>query len=147
LLHIRIKFLVIAGAETQLPVSFRHLILPEKNPPPTELLDLQPLPITALRNPTLEALYTDKFKQFNPIQTQVFNAVFNSDDNIFVGAPTGSGKTTIAEFAVLRLFLQDPEGRCVYLVAKDALAQIVYNDWAKKFASVLDKRVCLLLLC
>ena len=127
-------------------MSFRHLILPEKNPPPTELLDLQPLPITALRNPTLEALYTDKFKQFNPIQTQVFNAVFNSDDNIFVGAPTGSGKTTIAEFAVLRLFLQDPEGRCVYLVAKDALAQIVYNDWAKKFASVLDKRVCSLLL-
>jgi hypothetical protein len=27
------------------------------------------------------------------------------------------------------------------------LAQIVYNDWAKKFATVLDKRVCLSLLC
>ena len=26
-----------------------HLILPEKNPPPTELLDLQPLPVSALR--------------------------------------------------------------------------------------------------
>ena len=37
------------ASETQLPVSFRHLILPEKNLPPTELLDLQPLPITALR--------------------------------------------------------------------------------------------------
>ena len=60
------------GAETQLPVSFRHLILPEKNLPPTELLDLQPLPISALRNPTFEALYNkDRFHQFNPIQTQV----------------------------------------------------------------------------
>ena len=37
------------GCEAALPVSFRHLILPEKYPPPTELLDLQPLPVTALR--------------------------------------------------------------------------------------------------
>ncbi len=35
----------------------RHLILPDKFPPPTELLDLQPLPISALRNPSFEALY------------------------------------------------------------------------------------------
>ena len=43
--------------ESTLPVSFRHLILPEKFPPPTELLDLQPLPVSALRNPAFEALY------------------------------------------------------------------------------------------
>ena len=58
------------GSETQLPVSFRHLILPEKFPPPTELLDLQPLPVSALRNPDFERLYSDKFPYFNPIQTQ-----------------------------------------------------------------------------
>ena len=51
-------------------MSFRHLILPEKYPPPTELLDLQPLPVSALRNPAFEALYRG-FKTFNPIQTQV----------------------------------------------------------------------------
>ena len=33
------------ASDTQLPISFRHLILPEKYTPPTELLDLQPLPI------------------------------------------------------------------------------------------------------
>ena len=58
------------GSETQLPVSFRHLILPEKYPPPTELLDLQPLPVSALRNPAFEAQYNNKFPFFNPIQTQ-----------------------------------------------------------------------------
>ena len=63
-------FDLLTGAETQLPVSFRHLILPEKNLPPTELLDLQPLPVSALRNPAFEALYRDKFPYFNPIQTQ-----------------------------------------------------------------------------
>lgn len=46
-----------------------------------------------------ESLYTSEkftqFKQFNPIQTQVFNAVYNTDDNVFVGAPTGSGKNNL----------------------------------------------------
>lgn len=132
------------GSETQLPVSFRHLILPEKNLPPTELLDLQPLPITALRNSKYESLYNDKFPQFNPIQTQVFNAVYNSDDNVFVGAPTGSGKTTIAEFAVLRLFQQNSEGRCVYIVPRDALAELVFADWHNKFGQLLGRKVVLL---
>lgn len=56
--------------EASLAVSFRHLILPEKYPPPTEVLDLQALPVSALRNPAFEALYTG-LGTFNPIQTQV----------------------------------------------------------------------------
>ena len=48
----------------------RQLLLPEKYPPPTELLDLQPLPVSALRNKAFEALYKD-IGVFNPIQTQV----------------------------------------------------------------------------
>ena len=78
------------SSTTVLPVSFRHLILPEKFPPPTELLDLQPLPVTALRNGAFEALYSGEgatglvtvdggsaegvrkgISHFNPIQTQV----------------------------------------------------------------------------
>jgi len=55
----------------------------------------------------------------------VFNAIYNSDDNVFVGAPTGSGKTICAEFAVLRMFSQNPEARCVYVTPLDALAQMV----------------------
>lgn len=40
-------------------------------PPHTELLDLDPLPLSALNNPSYEAMYTGKFTHFNPIQTQV----------------------------------------------------------------------------
>ncbi|UYV81297.1 SNRNP200 [Cordylochernes scorpioides] len=130
------------GSETQLPVSFRQLILPEKYPPPTELLDLQPLPVTALRNPEYEAMY--KFEYFNPIQTQVFNALFNTDDNVFIGAPTGSGKTICAEFAILRLFSQNPDGRCVYITPKEALANLLYTDWYEKFGTHLNKKVVML---
>ena len=56
-------------AEAFLPLTFKGLILPERHPPHTELLDLDPLPVTALGRPEYEALY--KFSHFNPIQTQV----------------------------------------------------------------------------
>lgn len=59
------------GSETILPISFRHLILPEKYPPPTELIDLQPLPLSALNNPQFQSIFLEKnIKVFNPIQTQ-----------------------------------------------------------------------------
>ena len=45
------------GCESTLPLSFRHLILPEKFSPPTDLLDLQPLPVSSLRNKTYESMY------------------------------------------------------------------------------------------
>lgn len=59
------------GSETVLPISFRHLILPEKYPPPTELLDLQPLPLSALNNKLFQSVFEKKnISVFNPIQTQ-----------------------------------------------------------------------------
>lgn len=56
----------------------------------------------------------------------VFNAVYNSDDNVFVGAPNGSGKTICAEFAILRMLLHNAEGRCIYITPMEALAEQVY---------------------
>ncbi|KAL8506512.1 hypothetical protein ACS0TY_017413 [Phlomoides rotata] len=130
------------GSQTVLPVSFQHLILPEKYPPPTELLDLQPLPVTALRNPAYEALY-QQFKHFNPVQTQVFTILYNSDDNVLVAAPTGSGKTICAEFAILRNHQKGPDSvmRAVYIAPIEALAKERYDDWKKFFGEGLGMRV------
>ncbi|KAK3217848.1 hypothetical protein Dsin_011818 [Dipteronia sinensis] len=89
------------GSQIVLPVSFRHLILPEKYPPPTELSDLQPLPVIALWNRSYEALYQD-FMHFNPVQTLMFTVLNSTDDKALVAAPTGSGKTICAEFAILK---------------------------------------------
>ncbi len=38
------------GSEESEAISFQHLILPERHPPHTDLLDLQPLPVTALNH-------------------------------------------------------------------------------------------------
>ncbi|CAF4053652.1 unnamed protein product, partial [Rotaria sp. Silwood2] len=134
------------SSETQVAVSFRHLILPEKHPAPTELLDLQPLPVNALRNSKYEDLYNFKF--FNGIQTQVFNTLYNTDDNVFLGASTGSGKTICAEFAILRLFSneklkENPDPKCVYVTPKEELAEIVRQDWDRRFATIGRKVVML----
>ncbi|XP_047332165.1 DExH-box ATP-dependent RNA helicase DExH12-like [Impatiens glandulifera] len=130
------------GSQSVLPVSFRHLILPEKYPPPTELLDLQPLPVTALRNPSYEGLYHE-FKHFNPVQTQVFTVLYNTDDNVLVAAPTGSGKTICAEFAILRNHQKgaDSNMRVVYIAPIEALAKERFIDWKKKFGDGLGLKV------
>ena len=62
------------------------------NPPPhVELLDLDPLPLSALRNQQYEELYRGRFTHFNPIQTQAFHTLYHTDENVLLGAPTGSG--------------------------------------------------------
>ena len=59
------------GSETYCAISFQHLILPERHPPHTDLLDLRPLPVSALNNADFERLY--KFSHFNPIQVWILN--------------------------------------------------------------------------
>ena len=129
-------------SETLLPISFRHLILPAKFPPPTELLDLQPLPLNALGNKALYSLYeTVGFRDFNPIQTQTFHELFKTDRNSLVCAPNGSGKTVLAEFAILRMLTTEANGKCVYVVPKDDLALQRFEDWQTRFASTLGVKV------
>lgn len=132
------------NAQTLLPVSFRHLILPEKYPPHTELLDLQPLPLTALRYPEAEKLYAaQRLKVFNPIQTQTFSTLYSTNDNCLICAPAASGKIVCAEFAVLRMLANesDPVKRCVYVVPNPATAKERFNEWSVKFGKALGFKV------
>ena len=80
------------GSENTITLNFKHLILPEMYPANTALLDLHPLPRSALRNKAYERMYEHKFQFFNPIQTQIFHTLYHTDENVLLGAPTGSGR-------------------------------------------------------
>ncbi|TWU78025.1 DEIH-box ATPase [Metarhizium rileyi] len=120
-------------SETRLAVPFHKLILPEKFPPHTELLELQPLPVSALKVADYVDLYPD-WKQFNRIQTQTFNSLYKTDQNVFVGASTGSGKTVCAEFSILRHWNQGEAGRAVYIAPLQEVIDARLQDWQKRLA-------------
>ncbi|KAK8986493.1 hypothetical protein V6N11_010049 [Hibiscus sabdariffa] len=94
-------------AEAFYTISFQILKLPKARTTHTELLDLKPLPVTSLANNTYESLHN--FSHFNPIQTQIFHVLYHTDNNVLLGAPTGSRKTISAEFAMLHLFNTQPD--------------------------------------
>ncbi|KAJ2514983.1 Pre-mRNA splicing, partial [Coemansia sp. RSA 1939] len=143
------------GAETRAAVSFKHLRLPDKAMPPTELLDMQPLAMSDLRDPEFEAVYADhrtdsplcRSRTFNAIQTQTFHTMYRTDDSALVAASPGSGKTLVAELALLRFFKQEAlraheEGdgyvrrRAVYVAPFAALVAQRAHDWRRRFGGL-----------
>eukprot|EP00392_Amoebophrya_sp_AT5.2_P002472 g2477.t1 len=123
------------NSETLLAVSFRNLILPEKCPPHTELLDLQPLPVSALRYKDAADLFYKDQANFNPIQTQTFSCLYSTNDNALVCAPAAAGKEVCMEFAILQMLQADgiEHPRCVYLAPYDRIMEERYAHWAPKF--------------
>lgn len=93
-------------SESIIPISFKNLILPERFSAPTELYDLQLLPIQSLQEKQgQEVLKRLNIKQFNQIQTQVFQSFYeNTTENIFLGAPTGSGKSICMYLSMIKTF-------------------------------------------
>jgi pre-mRNA-splicing helicase BRR2 len=122
-------------SETKLAVSFQKLILPEKFPPHTPVLDLQPLPVAALKTDDFKALYPS-WDRFNKVQTQTFNSLYATDDNVFVGAATGSGKTVCAEFSLLRHWSKQDAGRVVYIAPFQELVDQRLQDWRDRFSKL-----------
>ena len=123
-------------SETRMPLSFQHLIRPEPFPAHTPLLDLAPLPVTALHNKEYQKVYEGEFDTFNKIQNQVFHALYSTDENVFVGAPTGSGKTVCAELALLRLWSKPEESRAVCVLPYQEMVDMRLEEWREKFSDM-----------
>ena len=81
-------------AEAFAELNLHGIILPQIAPPHTDLLNLTPLHRSALQQPEFEALYRQRFTHFNPIQTQAFHTLYHTDENVLLGAPTGTLCTT-----------------------------------------------------
>ncbi|KAJ6433872.1 hypothetical protein OIU84_017555 [Salix udensis] len=132
-------------AESFYTISFHNLTLPEARTSHTELLDLKPLPVSSLGNNKYEALYN--FSHFNPIQTQIFHILYHTDNNVLLGAPTGSGKTISAELAMLRLFNSQPDMKVIYIAPMKAIVRERMNDWRKHLVAQLGKKMRIQIVC
>jgi activating signal cointegrator complex subunit 3 len=124
--------------------SIRHLFLPDEIQEHTDLLELTPLPIANVvkDHRVVQALYGNRITHFNAIQTQVYHVLRHTNYNVLVGAPTGSGKTLIAEFAVMRALgiggddrpsMSSSDSKVVYIAPLKALSNERLKDWRKRF--------------
>lgn len=129
------------GSETIHSVSFQHLIKPTNDTVRTNLLRLQPLPVTALHNKGYESIYEPKFRYFNPMQTMTFHSLYNSNSNIFVGSPTGSGKTVVAELAIWHAFNEFPTSKVVYIAPMKALVRERVDDWRSRICKPTNRKL------
>lgn len=129
------------GVETVTPVSFQHLIRPETESKYTDLLSLQPLPVTALKNPMLEEIYSKRFQFFNPMQTQLFHCLYHTSTNVLLGSPTGSGKTVACELAVWQALRDNPGSKVVYIAPMKALVRERVKDWHPRLTGPLGLKL------
>ncbi|PBJ73680.1 ATP-dependent RNA helicase [Trypanosoma cruzi cruzi] len=128
------------GSQEDFTFSVAHLHLPDDTQLTTRLLPLAPLRREVIPE-AYHAIYKG-FPQLNAVQTQVFHAMFHTDSSIFLGAPTGSGKTVAAEMAMLRVFEQCPPGsKIVYIAPLKALVKERVKDWTARFDRHLGRRV------
>jgi len=75
------------------------------------------------------------FKELNPLQKLAIENGLLSKENMVISAPTASGKTLVAEIAILKTILEDKR-KIIYLVPLVALATEKYESFRKKFSSL-----------
>ncbi|KUJ21917.1 P-loop containing nucleoside triphosphate hydrolase protein [Mollisia scopiformis] len=73
---------------------------------------------------------------FNAVQSKCFGPIYNSNDNVVVSSPTGSGKTVLLELAICRLVENHQSGqfKIVYQAPTKSLCSERLHDWEKKFS-------------
>ena len=89
-------------SDNVLPLSFKSMILPSRFPAPNDILDLQPLPASSVNFSKINIMKDLRISYLNQIQTQVFQAFVNSEENVFLGAAEGSGKFTLGLLSVAK---------------------------------------------
>ncbi|MBI4895359.1 MAG: DEAD/DEAH box helicase [Candidatus Aenigmarchaeota archaeon] len=73
-------------------------------------------------------------EKLNPVQKEAVKKGLLKGKNLVVASPTASGKTVVAEIAMIKHFLN--HGKIVYLVPLKALASEKYKEFKKKYSDL-----------
>ena len=75
------------------------------------------------------------YPRFNKVQSECINVVLRTDKNVVISAPTGSGKTVVFEFAMIRCFKENKNAKAIYLGPTRSLCGERARDWNQKLGS------------
>jgi len=70
------------------------------------------------------------------MQSESFEALVDTNENIVVSAPTAAGKTVLLEMALMKNFFDFhdyTQTRAVYLAPIKALCSEKFDEWQQKF--------------
>jgi len=95
--------------------------------------------LSSIKNKVPAKLYEileKEIKELRPSQQKSVKKGLLEGKNILVCTPTASGKTLIAELAALKTILEK-NGKAVYIVPLKALASEKYNQFRKRYGSLI----------
>src|SRR3989338_7488997 len=88
----------------------------------------------SLPEPIISILKQSGIEKLNEPQALAIKAGLLDGKNIVVASPTASGKTLVAEIAVVKNFLKNKKS--VYIVPLKALASEKYSEFKEKYAKI-----------
>ena len=80
-----------------------------------------------------------KINALNDMQSILAPQIMESDLNMVVSAPTGSGKTVILELAIIRVMskaMTPSSVKCVYMAPSKALCKQKHLEWSELFSQL-----------
>jgi len=81
----------------------------------------------------IDYLKEQKYTKLTLLQYNSLDLVFKEDNNLIISAPTNTGKTFIAELAVIKNALSIQQGKCYFLFPLKALAEEKYFDLKERY--------------
>jgi len=88
------------GADDEIYIALDSLIMPVVSNCHSMVLELPFLPLSVLRYPAIENLFTKRLHDFNAIQTQTIWSLVHTQSHSLLCAPTGCGKSTLAQILI-----------------------------------------------
>ncbi|MBF0486382.1 MAG: DEAD/DEAH box helicase [Candidatus Omnitrophica bacterium] len=82
-----------------------------------------------------DSLLATGIKTLHPPQAEAIKAGVLDGKSLVLAVPTASGKTLIAELAILKA-IAEKKGRCIYIAPLKALASEKYRDFIKKYSAL-----------
>lgn len=123
---------------SRLPIVLETIKLPKKFPLGRELDEVDAIFTSALGSKELSNIFTES--TFNEIESDVFPILYESNENILIGCPKGSGKTNMALLAILNHWRQN-KGRAVYISTSQDHIDNTYRQWTKQLSHIAGGKI------